>query len=93
MSAVTPPLMVCYWASETCYPGFQGPLLSPYPGTYLFDTSIVTSNKVESTSDFFRSSEDDYCPPDQVDCIQIKVLALLEELYGHLETKNHYLDD
>ncbi|XP_055457107.1 UPF0489 protein C5orf22 homolog [Psammomys obesus] len=33
-----------------------------------------------------RSSLDDYCPPEQVDSIQEKVLGVLQSLYGTLDT-------
>jgi len=37
-----------------------------------------------------RSSEDDYCPVDQVDMIQELVLAMLKRLYGDLDCQHHY---
>ncbi|KAJ3595504.1 hypothetical protein NHX12_004807 [Muraenolepis orangiensis] len=37
-----------------------------------------------------RSSLDEYCPVEQVDSIQNKVLALLERLYGELEVRQNY---
>ncbi|CAL8278675.1 unnamed protein product [Lota lota] len=37
-----------------------------------------------------RSSLDEYCPVEQVDSIQNKVLAVLESLYGQLEVRQNY---
>lgn len=37
-----------------------------------------------------RSSEDNYCPPEQVDSIQENVLNILEELYGKLNVVKSY---
>lgn len=39
-----------------------------------------------------RSSLDDYCPPEQVDMIQEKVLDVLHSLYGTLDTHLVYLE-
>ena len=39
---------------------------------------------------FFRSSLDEYCPVEQVDSIQNKVLSVLEGLYGQLEVRQTY---
>lgn len=33
----------------------------------------------------FRSSLDEYCPVEQVDSVQTRVLAVLESLYGPLD--------
>lgn len=38
----------------------------------------------------FRSSLDEYCPVEQVDSIQSRVLAILESLYGPLDLHRHY---
>ena len=38
----------------------------------------------------FRSSIDDYCPPDQVDFIQEKVLEMLQEIYLQIEVTLDY---
>ncbi|XP_029420624.1 UPF0489 protein C5orf22 homolog isoform X2 [Nannospalax galili] len=40
-----------------------------------------------------RSSLDDYCPSEQVDTIQEKVLSVLHSLYGTLDTHLMYLAD
>ncbi|GAB1299265.1 UPF0489 protein C5orf22 homolog [Apodemus speciosus] len=40
-----------------------------------------------------RSSLDDYCPPEQVDAIQGKVLDMLHSLYGTLDTHLVYLEE
>lgn len=37
-----------------------------------------------------RSSLDEYCPVEQVDSIQSRVLVLLESLYGPLELHQDY---
>ncbi|KAM6920128.1 UPF0489 protein C5orf22 homolog [Lycodopsis pacificus] len=37
-----------------------------------------------------RSSLDEYCPVEQVDCVQSKVLAVLESLYGLLDVHKDY---
>ncbi|KAL2097586.1 hypothetical protein ACEWY4_006793 [Coilia grayii] len=37
-----------------------------------------------------RSSLDEYCPADQVDSIQSRMLAILEKLYGSLAVCKHY---
>ncbi|XP_013401052.1 UPF0489 protein C5orf22 homolog [Lingula anatina] len=37
-----------------------------------------------------RSSEDDYCPPSQVDFIQTQVLDMLKEVYGQLDIRYDY---
>uniref|UniRef100_A0A3Q3XBE1 Uncharacterized protein n=1 Tax=Mola mola TaxID=94237 RepID=A0A3Q3XBE1_MOLML len=37
-----------------------------------------------------RSSLDEYCPVEQVDSIQSRVLAILESLYGPLDLHRHY---
>ena len=39
---------------------------------------------------YFRSSIDDYCPPDQVDFIQEQVLEMLQEIYLQLEVSLDY---
>lgn len=39
---------------------------------------------------FFRSSLDEYCPVEQVESIQSRVLVLLESLYGPLDLHKHY---
>lgn len=39
---------------------------------------------------FFRSSLDEYCPVEQVDSIQRRVLAMLEGLYGALDVHRDY---
>lgn len=41
----------------------------------------------------FRSSLDDYCPPEQVDIIQGKVLDMLRSLYGTLDTHLVYSEE
>lgn len=38
----------------------------------------------------FRSSLDDYCPSEQVDTIQEKVLSVLRSLYGTLDIHLEY---
>ena len=38
----------------------------------------------------YRSSIDDYCPPDQVDFIQEKVLEMLQEIYLQIEVTLDY---
>lgn len=38
----------------------------------------------------FRSSLDEYCPVEQVDSIQRRVLAMLEGLYGALDVHKDY---
>ncbi|KAH0504818.1 UPF0489 protein [Microtus ochrogaster] len=40
-----------------------------------------------------RSSLDDYCPPEQVDSIQEKVLGVLSSLYGTLDTHLVYSEE
>lgn len=40
-----------------------------------------------------RSSLDDYCPPEQVDTIQGKVLDVLQSLYGTLDTHLVYSEE
>ncbi|XP_028740235.1 UPF0489 protein C5orf22 homolog isoform X1 [Peromyscus leucopus] len=40
-----------------------------------------------------RSSLDDYCPPEQVDTIQEKVLSVLHSLYGTLDTHLVYSEE
>lgn len=40
-----------------------------------------------------RSSLDDYCPPEQVDIIQGKVLNVLRSLYGTLDTHLVYSEE
>ncbi|XP_036063236.1 UPF0489 protein C5orf22 homolog [Onychomys torridus] len=40
-----------------------------------------------------RSSLDDYCPPEQVDTIQEKVLSVLRSLYGTLDTHLVYSEE
>ncbi|XP_072024138.1 LOW QUALITY PROTEIN: UPF0489 protein C5orf22 homolog [Amphiura filiformis] len=37
-----------------------------------------------------RSSHDDYCPPNQVESIQSKVLQMLESVYGSINVHNDY---
>ncbi|XP_034039616.1 UPF0489 protein C5orf22 homolog isoform X2 [Thalassophryne amazonica] len=37
-----------------------------------------------------RSSLDEYCPPEQVDSIQSRILAVLESLYGSLDLHKDY---
>jgi len=37
-----------------------------------------------------RSSDDDYCPKDQVEEIQSQVLAMLGDIYGQVEVVKHY---
>ncbi|KAK9539580.1 hypothetical protein VZT92_004679 [Zoarces viviparus] len=37
-----------------------------------------------------RSSLDEYCPVEQVDCVQSRVLAVLESLYGPLDVHKDY---
>jgi len=39
-----------------------------------------------------RSSLDEYCPVEQVDCVQSQVLAVLETLYGPLDVHKDYED-
>lgn len=39
---------------------------------------------------FFRSSLDEYCPVEQVDSVQSRVVAVLEDLYGPLELHKDY---
>lgn len=39
---------------------------------------------------FDRSSEDDYCPPDQVDHIMFSVLEILQDLYLEVEVSTDY---
>ncbi|XP_046328962.2 UPF0489 protein C5orf22 homolog [Haliotis rufescens] len=39
-----------------------------------------------------RSSDDDYCPPDQVDYIEEAVSLALEEVYVYTQVQQHYLD-
>ncbi|XP_067939580.1 UPF0489 protein C5orf22 homolog [Watersipora subatra] len=39
-----------------------------------------------------RSSDDDYCPKDQVDLIEKEVITTLQTLYTDLDVKKHYLD-
>lgn len=39
---------------------------------------------------FFRSSLDEYCPVEQVDSVQSRVLVVLESLYGPLELHKDY---
>lgn len=39
---------------------------------------------------FSRSSLDEYCPLEQVDSIQSRVLAALESLYGPLDLHKDY---
>jgi hypothetical protein len=41
----------------------------------------------------FRSSSDDYCPPNQVDMIQDSVLTMLQELYLEISVNMAYKDD
>lgn len=38
----------------------------------------------------FRSSLDEYCPVEQVDSVQSRVLAVLEALYGPLDLHKDY---
>ncbi|MEQ2285281.1 hypothetical protein AMECASPLE_030182 [Ameca splendens] len=37
-----------------------------------------------------RSSLDEYCPAEQVDLVQSRVLAVLEDLYGDLDVHKDY---
>ena len=37
-----------------------------------------------------RSSLDEYCPPEQVNSIQSRILDILESLYGHLQVHKDY---
>lgn len=39
---------------------------------------------------FDRSSQDDYCPPDQVESIQNSVLEILQDLYLEIELTVDY---
>ena len=39
---------------------------------------------------FYRSSLDEYCPSEQVDSVQSRVLAVLESLYGELDLHKDY---
>lgn len=39
---------------------------------------------------FDRSSQDDYCPPDQVEFIQNSVLEILQDLYLEIELTVDY---
>ena len=41
----------------------------------------------------FRSSEDEYCPPDQVEVIQSKTLECLHTVYGNLDVIYDYKDE
>ena len=42
---------------------------------------------------FFRSSNDDYCPLDQVDMIQDELLSRLNKLYPKVEISEKYKDN
>lgn len=40
-----------------------------------------------------RSSEDDYCPTEDVDYIQQKAIQTMKELYGEVTVELDYLND
>ncbi|KAL0278379.1 UNVERIFIED_CONTAM: hypothetical protein PYX00_000216 [Menopon gallinae] len=56
-----------------------------------FESFLKTLEAKPTLITIARSTEDDYCPQDQVSFIQKNVLSILEKIYGDLQVEKTYL--
>uniref|UniRef100_A0A8D8R2L1 UPF0489 protein C5orf22 homolog n=1 Tax=Cacopsylla melanoneura TaxID=428564 RepID=A0A8D8R2L1_9HEMI len=71
----------------------QDQLIPLIDNTFKFWFSVVDQAKPPVLITISRSSEDDYCPPEQVDVIESHVLSLLRKKYDTNDLHLHYAEN